>query len=101
LEQYGPADTNPSNITVYGQSVAELLVEVLARAGDNLNRRTVIAAAESVRDFTCSICLGPINLSPTDHRPIQSFQLAEVETLDGADVFVPFGDLISFESTEE
>jgi len=100
LAQYAP-DATPSNITVYGQSVAELAVEVLKRAGQDLNRRSVIEAGESVRDFTCSVCLGAINLSATDHRPIQVFQLAEVRTVDGKEAFVPFGELISYESTED
>ena len=100
LAQYAP-DATPSNITVYGQSVAELAIEVLKRAGDDLNRRSVIEAAESVRDFTCSVCLGSINLSATDHRPIQVFQLAIVETVNGADAFVPFGEIISYESTSD
>lgn len=100
LAQYAP-DATPSNISVYGQSVAELLVEVLKQAGPDLNRRSVIEAAESIRHFTCSVCLGAINLSSTDHRPIQVFQLAKVETVNGKEAFVPFGELISFESTQD
>ena len=94
LAQYGEG-TAPSNISVYGQSVAELLVEVLTIAGPDLNRRSIIAAAESVRGFLCSVCFGAINLSPTDHRPIEAFRYAEA--LNG--VWVPFGELISYEST--
>jgi ABC-type branched-subunit amino acid transport system substrate-binding protein len=94
LAEYAP-DTPPSNISVYGQSVAELMVEVLTIAGPDLNRRNVIEAAESVRGFICSVCLAPINLSPTDHRPIETFQFAEAR--DG--VWALFGELISYEST--
>jgi len=107
IATYAPAGTNPSNITLFGQSVAELVVEVLKQAGQNLNRRSVIEAAESIRGFTCSVCVASINLSPTDHRPIQAFRLAKVETITDAatgepkDAWVPFGDIISYESTED
>lgn len=94
MAEYG-TDVLPSNISVYGQSVAELLIEVLTIAGPDLNRRSIVAAAESVRGFVCTVCLGSINLSPTDHRPIESFKYAEA--LNG--VWVAFGDLISYEST--
>ena len=95
MAEYAP-DVPPSNISIYAQSVAELMVEVLRVAGDDLNRRSIIEAAESIRGFTCSVCLGPINLSPTDHRPIETFQYGMAEN----GVWVPFGELISYESTE-
>ncbi len=95
MAQYQP-DAQASNLSIYGQSVAETAVEVLRAAGEDLNRRSVIEAAESLRDFTCSLCLGPINLSPTDHRPIEAFSFARAE----GDSWVIFGDLISYESTQ-
>ncbi len=95
--KYAPAGGRPSNISVYGQSVAELLVHVLEQAGPDLNRRKVVEAAESVRGFVCSVCLAPINLSATDHRPIEAFRLGKVEN----DQWVPFGELISYESTKD
>ena len=84
-----------SNLSIYGQSVAELAVEVLTAAGPDINRRNVVEAAESIRGFTCSVCLAPINLSDTDHRPIEAFQFAVAQ----GDSWVVFGDIISYEST--
>ncbi len=84
-----------SNLSIYGQSVAELAVEVLTAAGPDINRRNIVEAAESIRDFTCSVCLAPINLSDTDHRPIEAFQFAVAQ----GDSWVVFGDIISYEST--
>jgi branched-chain amino acid transport system substrate-binding protein len=94
MAQYQP-DATPSNLTLFGQSVAEMVVETLKAAGQNLNRRSVIEAAESIKDFTCSACLAPISLSPTDHRPIEAFSFARAE----GDSWVIFGDLVSYEST--
>jgi hypothetical protein len=92
-EYGGGADT--TNLSLFGQSLAELTVKVFDDAGEDLNRRSVIAAAEQLRDFVCSICLGSINLSPTDHRPIETFSLAIAE----GDDWVLFGDLYIYEST--
>lgn len=94
MEQFG-GGTAASNLSIYGQSVAELAVEVFTRAGQDLNRRSVIAAAEQVRDFLCTVCLAPINLSPTDHRAIETLSFAIAE----GSSWVLFGDLVSFEST--
>ncbi len=92
-EYGGGAET--TNLSLFGQSLAELTVKVFDDAGPDINRRSVIAAAEQVRDFVCSVCLGPINLSPTDHRPIETFSLAIAE----GDDWVLFGDLYIYEST--
>ncbi len=94
MAQYA-GGVDATNLSLFGQSLAELTVKVLDDAGQDLNRRSVIAAAEQVRDFLCSICLGTINLSPTDHRPIETFSLAIAE----GDSWVLFGDLVSYEST--
>jgi branched-chain amino acid transport system substrate-binding protein len=95
MAQY-QSDKAVSNLSLFGQSVAEMVVETLKTAGQDLNRRSVIEAAESVRDFTCSLCLAPINLSPTDHRPIEAFSFARAEGTS----WVVFGDLVSYESTD-
>ncbi|OGO49426.1 MAG: hypothetical protein A2148_08060 [Chloroflexi bacterium RBG_16_68_14] len=96
MAQYAP-DVPPSNVSLYAQSLAELTVEVLKQAGPDLNRRSIIEAAESIRGFLCSVCIAPSNMSPTDHRPIEAFRLAKVE----GGVWVPFGEVISYESTED
>jgi len=66
-----------SVLTLYSQYVAELMVETLRRTGDNPTREGLIDAAESIEDWTCSVCLYPVNLSPTDHDPAQTIALAE------------------------
>jgi len=78
MADYAP-DVPPSNISVYAQALAETMVEVLRRAGDDLNRRSLVAAAEALQDFTCSLCLAPINMSPTDHRPNTSLRIMTVD----------------------
>ena len=80
-------------LTIYGQYVGELMVETLERAGPELTRAGLLAAAESITDFRCSVCLFDVNLSTTDHDPAQTLSLAQV--IDNQ--FVNFGDLIDWE----
>jgi ABC-type branched-subunit amino acid transport system substrate-binding protein len=94
VNKYG-GGVPPSNLTVSGQAIAEFMVEALKKAGRNLTRQSLLDAAESIRDFTCSVCLVPASLSPTDHRP---FEVEEfVSVADGK--WVTFGSPVGFEST--
>jgi branched-chain amino acid transport system substrate-binding protein len=96
MEEYAP--TAPvENFTEYGYAIAELMVEVLRRAGPDLTREGLVDAAESVRRYECSVCYAPISLSPTDHRPVEVENYVRLE--DGR--WVPFGELVNFESTPE
>jgi ABC-type branched-subunit amino acid transport system substrate-binding protein len=85
----------PSNLTVYGQGMAELTVETLKNAGRNLTRESLVEGAEAIRDWCCSLCLVPANLSPTDHRPAEIEIYIRVEN----GRWVEFGEPVSFEST--
>jgi branched-chain amino acid transport system substrate-binding protein len=85
----------PSNFTLYGAAMAELMVKSLENAGPNLTRESLEDGAEAIKDWCCSLCLMPVNLSPTDHRPSEMEVYDRVE--DGK--WVPFGEPISFEST--
>jgi ABC-type branched-subunit amino acid transport system substrate-binding protein len=96
MKQYG-GDTTPSNFTLYGQGMGELLVEGLKRAGRDLTRDSLIDALESIRGWTCSACMVPMSLSPTDHRPLEIEMYDRVEN----GKWVAFGEPISFESTPQ
>lgn len=96
MREYEP-DVEPSNFTLIGQSVAELTVEALKKAGPDLTRGSFVEGAESICDFTCLACLAPISFSATDHRPYQIEVYARVE--DG--VWKTFGEPVDFESTTE
>ncbi len=96
IEEYGRGEP-VSNFTLYGQGMAELIVYILEEAGSDLTRDSLLDAAESVRGFVCSVCLVPMSLSPTDHRPNEIEMYNRVE--DGK--WVAFGEPVSFESTPE
>ncbi|MGB6836111.1 MAG: ABC transporter substrate-binding protein [Dehalococcoidia bacterium] len=94
MEKYGHG-VPASNFTLYGAALAELMVEALKRAGPDLTRDSLIEGAESIRNLVGSVSLTPINLSPTDHRPVEVEIYNRVE--DGK--WVPFGEPVDFEST--
>jgi len=96
MKKYFP-DIAPSNLTDVGQGVAELTVEALKNAGPDLTRESFVEGAEKICDWTCSMCLVPISLSPTDHRPYEIEVYARVEN----GVWKAFGEPVSFESTKE
>jgi hypothetical protein len=55
----------------------------------------VVEGAEAIRDWCCTACLVPMNMSPTDHRPLEMELYTKVEN----GKWVPISEPISFEST--
>ncbi len=94
MKQFAPG-VEPSGLTEYGMSVAELTVVALKNAGPNLTRDSLIDGTESIRDYCCLLCLGPVNLSPTDHRVAEGGWPEKV--IDGK--WVRFDDPVNYEST--
>jgi branched-chain amino acid transport system substrate-binding protein len=85
-----------STLTVYGQSLAELVVEALSGACDNLNREGLMDAVESIQGFASSV-IWPgieINIGPEDHYAIQALQPVQIQA-DGT--LEELGDVISLE----
>jgi len=87
-----------STLSVYGQALAETLIEALSRTCGNLNRGGLMAAVESMSSFTPTVVLPGVrvSLSDADHRAIESFQPVEIK---GTGEVLRVGDLISLEST--
>ncbi len=94
MDEYdGPSLTT---LSVYGQSLAELTVEALSGACDNLTRAGLLQSVESIQDFAPSVFLPGITVSfsSTDHRAIEALQPTRIEA-DGT--LTPLGELISLE----
>ena len=95
MKQFAPS-IEPSSLTEYGMTVAELTVQALKNAGPNLTRESVVEGAEQIRDYCCITCLAPVNLSPEDHRVSEAMWFEQVK--DGK--WVRFSDTpVSYEST--
>jgi ABC-type branched-subunit amino acid transport system substrate-binding protein len=94
MQKYAPA-ASVENFSEYGYIIADLTVEGLKRAGPDLTREGLSDALEAIKGYQCSVCFAPISFSPTDHRP---FEIETYVRLEGGK-WVPFGDLVNFEST--
>ena len=75
LDQQGIGTEFASVLSIYSQYASELMVETLERAGRDLTREGLVAAAESIQDWRCSVCLFPLSLGPDDHDPAQGMAL--------------------------
>lgn len=69
----------PSVLSLYAQYVAELMAETLRIAGTNLTRESLVQAAESIKDWKCTVCLFPLSLGPDDHDPAQGVAIAKFQ----------------------
>jgi ABC-type branched-subunit amino acid transport system substrate-binding protein len=104
MAKYAPGKT-PNNLTLTGASVAEFMTKVLQDAGPDLTRESFLDAAESICGWMSSTSLVPVNMSPTDHRPIEveKYVRATVDRTTDPPTFTwePFGDPYGFESTPQ
>jgi len=70
-----------STLSVYGQSLAEAMIETLKRSCESITREGVLHAAESIQHFHSSLMLNGVelNLGPKDHFAIQTLQPVEIQ----------------------
>ena len=70
-----------STLSVYGQSLAEAVIETLKRTCAGITRDAVLHAAESLQHFHSSLMLNgvEVNLGPEDHFAIQTLQPVEIQ----------------------
>src|SRR6202046_5710925 len=95
LDKDFPEGNKIDGSTVVGYGVAQTLVEVLKKCGDDLTRENVMQQAANLKDFRTDV-LPPgikINTSPTNFGPISQLQLMVFK----GERWVLFGDVISGE----
>jgi len=73
MESYLPSIDKSNSFPVYGYVIAELMVEVLQRCGDDLSRENIMRQATSLKNLKLSMLLPGIviNTSATDHAPLE------------------------------
>jgi hypothetical protein len=78
---------------VVGYGVAQTLVEVLKKCGDDLTRENVMKQAANLKDFRTEVLLPGVmvNTSPTDFAPISQLQLMKFN----GEKWDLFGDIVS------
>jgi branched-chain amino acid transport system substrate-binding protein len=77
MDKYYPDGDKTSILTVYGYSVAQILVAVLKQSGDNLTRENVMKQAASLKNLELAMLLPgiKINTGPNDFAPIKQMQM--------------------------
>ena len=97
MKEYG--GPTPTNFTVYGQTLAEVAVEALSRACDNLTRQGLMDALESIQDFHSDLFLDEVNVSfsDTDHTGLQTGRMLRAVVEDGKGKWEYFGPLVEFD----
>ncbi len=78
MDQYYPDGDKTNNNIVYAYSVAQSLIEVLKRCGDDLTRDNIMKQAASIKDLELPMLLPGIkvNTNPTDFFPVKQVQMA-------------------------
>jgi len=77
MDKYYPEGDKTSAFTVYGYSVAQMLIQVLKQCGDDLSRANVMRQAANLHDLQVGMLLPGImvNTSPTDFSPVKQMQM--------------------------
>ena len=76
LAEYAP-QLEMNRWTIYGQAVAEVMTAVLREGGRDLNRKSVIEAAERLKNWQGTLT-PPISFSPKNHQAVTSLRVAQV-----------------------
>jgi hypothetical protein len=81
MEKYYPSGDKLSILNAYGYSTSELLVEILARCGDDLTRENVMKQATSLNNVVLDLALPGIVISssPTDYHLNKQMQMAKFD----------------------
>ncbi|MBR0719532.1 ABC transporter substrate-binding protein [Bradyrhizobium liaoningense] len=93
MTKYFPEGDKLDGGTIVGYGVAQTLVEVLKKCGDDLTRENVMKQAASLKDFRTEVLLPGIkvNTGANDFAPISSLQLMKFK----GEKWDLFGDVIS------
>jgi branched-chain amino acid transport system substrate-binding protein len=97
MGEYG--GPSPSNFSIYSQTLAEVAVEAISRACDNLTRDGLMDALESIEDFHSDLFIDEVNVSfsNTDHTALQTGKMLRATVEDGKGKWEYFGPLFVFE----
>ncbi len=92
MQKYYPDGSLTDSFNVYGYSVAQTLVEVLKKCGDDLTRENVMKQAASLSNLQLPMALPGVTISTSqdDYAPFQSMQLMK---FDGKE-WVRFGEVL-------
>lgn len=92
MQKYYPEGNRGDSLNVYGYLLAQMLVQVLRQAGDELTRANVMRQAANLKDLQLPLALPgvKVNTSASDFFPFESMQL---QRFDGKQ-WVLFGEVM-------
>ncbi len=92
MDKYMPDGNKTDYLNVYGYTIAQNLVYVLEKAGDNLTRENVLLQATTMKDVRLPMLVEGllINNSKESYSPVRKLQLIRFD----GEQFVPFSDFV-------
>ena len=81
VKKYAPEVSPDDGNATYGYAVAQMMVQVLKQAGDNLTRENIMKQAASIKDFQVPMVLPGVlaSTSPNDFALFQTMQLVKFD----------------------
>ena len=94
MEKFYPKGDRADRGNVAGYTVAQLVVEVLTRCGDDLSRENVMQQAKNLRDLQLPMVLAGItaDTSPTDYQPFKKLRLHRFDGNSWVPLGAPVGE---------
>ena len=79
MDSYLPDMTKANILTVFGYTIANLMVDVLRQCGDDLSRDNIVRQAASLKGVRLPMLIPGIviNTSATDHAPLEQMQMMQ------------------------
>src|SRR5271156_451459 len=77
VERYLPEASKSNSLTVYGYAIANAMIEVLKKCGDDLSRDNVMKQAASLKGLQLPMLIPGVvvNTSARDHAPLEQMQM--------------------------
>jgi ABC-type branched-subunit amino acid transport system substrate-binding protein len=81
IKKYAPEVSPDDGIATYGYAVAQMMVQVLKQAGDNLTRENIMKQAANIKDFQVPMVLPGVlaSTSPDDFALFQTIQMVKFD----------------------
>jgi branched-chain amino acid transport system substrate-binding protein len=100
MKKYQP-DAQINSIAFSSYTLAQVMTAILIQAGPDLTRTNFLKAAESICKWDNGAVWTPKSLSPTDHDWQESEMFVKATGTGDSFSWVPFGDVIDFETTKD
>jgi branched-chain amino acid transport system substrate-binding protein len=100
MKKYQP-DGEINSISFSAYTLAQVVTAILIQTGPDLTRTNLLKAAESICKWDNGVVWTPKSLSPTDHDWQESEMFVKATGTGDDFKWVPFGDVIDFESTQD